>query len=233
MNKICFILFALLVVLLGHSACRNMSQTPQPGAGEDERLPSRGVVVGVDITGSYEKTRPAAFGIIRDSLIPQLQEGDCLTVIPIAGRSFTDSEIVADCLPATDRPLDASNAVKVREKRAEWQKKIEAFSPTTETITDIYGGVSSAGLVLNRQFDEKWLLIFSDLLDNQAIHLGDQPELLKGVRVRVYAIPKDGTTPVEYARRLAHWDAVFRRHGADDIRYFGVAETRLLHNLLQ
>ena len=227
----CLALLTLVVALVGTlTSCGSVH--PLAVLADDGR-PTNGIVLLIDVSGSYDNARPAAVELADRKLVDELDEGDCVAALKVGARGFTDREIFADCLSASDKPIDSANVFRNRSKKDEWRNKIRHISlMKSEGGTDIEGSLASAAILLQSlKSDQKWLIVFSDLKNNIEIKM-PAGEMLKNVAVRVYCFPKDGFTPSDYFRRIELWTKYFKRHGVSDVRFYSIAETKLKTKLL-
>lgn len=228
----CLALLTLVVALVGTlTSCGSVH--PLAVLADDGR-PTNGIALLIDVSGSYDNARPAAVELADRKLVDELNEGDCLAALKIGAQGFSDGEILADCLSASDKPIDSANVFRNRSKKVEWKNKIRNISSMkSERKSDIEGSLANASLLLRGlKSDQKWLIVFSDLKKNIEIKMPDG-ETLKNVTVRVYCFPKDGLTPSDYLRQTELWTSYFKRHGASDVRFYSIAETRLKTKLLE
>ena len=66
-------------------------------------LPSRGVIVLIDQSGSYRDYFPVALQVIHNEIIEELRPSDCFALLEIRESSFTDdTQILNGVLAALD-----------------------------------------------------------------------------------------------------------------------------------
>lgn len=171
----------------------------------------------IDITGSFNKWRPAAVDAGR-RVIAGLRAGDCLVVRTIGSRSFDDAALPVVRLPISNRPIDPAMQRRVAQLKAQAMTRLEAVRHMPPAgFTDIWGAVLAAGETLAAvQVGDRSLLIYSDLEDNVGLKANSVPLRLDGVRVTAAFIPRQGD-PAAFRRRIGRWATAFQEAGAASV----------------
>jgi len=179
----------------------------------------------IDITGSFNKWRPAAVDAGR-RVIADLRAGDCLVVRTIGSRSFDDAALPVLKLPTSNRPIDPALQRRVAQLKSQAMTRLEAVRHMPPAgFTDIWGAVLAAGETLAAaQVGDRSLLIYSDLEDNVGLKVKTTPLRLDGVRVVAAFIPRQGD-PVAFRRRVGRWSTAFQEAGAASVSLY---DTNLL-----
>lgn len=196
------------------------------------RLPSRGIAILFDTSGSYRGVRTVARGQI-NRVFDELRDGDCMAAFGISARSFGDASDGASCTARVSNPFDPRSAKQAREVRSRWKTSFDTLSSSPlADHTDVMGALEAAGQLLDvMRADLKFLLVFSDLEDTEAVKL-PAATFLVNVRVRVLCVPREGLTPLQYQKRIAAWDHRLKTFGASDVQMLGIPETQMRPSLL-
>lgn len=184
------------------------------GACTETAPTSKAVYFLVDTSGTYteelEKARKIA-----NYLLGSLNSGDTLALARIDSGSFSEKDIIAK-VTFDLRPSNA-NAQKRQFKR-QLDEFVKDVRPSS--FTDISGGVLLASEFLSeKQADEKYILIFSDLKEDlEKGHVRDFTIPLVQIKVMALNVTKlrgDIVDPRDYLKRLDLWEERVYDGGGD------------------
>ena len=233
----------LLLVTPVFSACigrpANVQSAPERKVdGADQRKPRavRAQTAAVDATGSYDELELALRRLAR-FVGEELNEGDTFCAFWVKDGIGESADFLIDPvrLPVPQRRIGDPAAVNLLELKRTMQDTLLSYASAGKfkkaSRTDLVQAIAYASRLLHAEANdsrELWLLLFSDLEDNQKKNV----ELnLKSVHVRVFYVPaRNDLNGLD--KKIADWTLRFKHAGAASVEIYDVGQSETLPRLV-
>lgn len=234
----------LVVATLTFSSCIGQSAKVETGTNQNngnertnsKRQSNRAETALVDATGSYDQIVPALRRLARFAA-EELDAGDTFCAFWIKGGIGESPDFIVSptTLPVPQRRIGDPAQINNLELKRNIQKTFGDYAETKSFKkvgrTDLLQSIAYAGRLLHARGNasrEKWLLLFTDLEDNQkkTVELN-----LQGVHVRVFYVPaRNDLTGME--TKMSSWKEIFSHAGASTVEIYDVGQSEMLPTLL-
>lgn len=229
------IFVALLSSCIGRPAGVKDTSVNDSKPGDPEQPPAKVGVALIDATGSYTELIPALKRLQRFAG-EELNQGDtfCAFWIKSGIGDSVDFLVEPVTLPVAKRRIGDPAEVNALAMRQEIQKTFASYA-NARTFkkagqTDLLQSISYGGRLLAAEDKsrERWMLLFTDLEDNQTKTADLR---LKGVHVRVFYVPaRNDLNGLD--RKISDWKQRFEKAGAVTVEIYDVGQSESLSRLL-
>lgn len=228
-----------LTSCIGRSATTPSSATGSSNVSEHVQLNEdnpRALIVLADATGSYGELVPALRRLARFAG-EELKPGDTFCAFWVKGEIGESPDFIVEpiTLPVPQRRIGDPAAIDVLQFKKQVQTTLNeyasgrAFKKTNRT--DLVQSIAYAGRMLRAGTNvsrEKWLLLFTDLEDNQNRPV---PLNVDGVHVRVFYVPaRNDLSNLE--KKIKDWRQRFTDAKAASVSIYDVGQSRALALLI-
>jgi hypothetical protein len=229
----------ILSSCIGRPANVQSAPATEPKADEAARKKletGRAEATAVDATGSYDELIPALRRLARFTG-EELNQGDTFCAFWIKGGigDSVDFLIEPTTLPVPQRRIGDPAEIDVLNLKRKMRDTLLSYANAKRFKkagqTDLLQAIAYAGRLLHADANssrEKWLLLFTDLEDNQK---KDVDLNLEGVHVRVFYVPaRNDLNGLD--KKIFEWKERFKRAKVASVEIYDVGQSDTLPRLL-
>jgi hypothetical protein len=202
------------------------------GASNSKVVPKGKVVlVLLDQSGSFKHIQPSIHKICR--VVDGLQAGDIFVIRSIDSSSFEDqSDLLCLTIPKSNKPIDPQHHKLISKIKTQVKRQLQKLKKREAARTDIWGAIYGASRFLGSYPDsDKYLLIFSDLEDNQGLKGSSDALNLSGIKLKALFVSRTKHVD-DFDKKVKIWASAFKEAGAESVEILDPTKSKLVRNPL-